>query len=368
VNIEKLKFLLALQENPVAPASFLAKQVDVTPPTARAWLDNLREERVYISVQANIWAQRIGLETDDFLLKVDSYDSLQKIEKFCEVHPYTSYRARVFGGNNQSIMVQFRQPDEARKYLLEALEKMKKSGIVTHISEIPTLRTEYGSTFTRPRLDAWNPEKMTWEFDWDKWWKALPKSAKPMDESITEKGDLQLDFLDAQILQHIHMNARRKNTEIIESMGLDKSAPGLQQKVSSRLKRLKDEVIESYRVFINWTHFDVYNTPLIIAKCDSRITDRLIKHLSSSNFPFGSTIRKTHEGFVWSARLPSGHLSELVAVVWRIADSFDVLIIDFKHSQVYGLWAEAFDKTNNKWRSEKEFCLDTPLKAIGLKS
>jgi hypothetical protein len=150
-------------------------------------------------------------------------------------------------------------------------------------------------------------------------------------------------------------------------MGLDKNTPGLQQKVSARLKRLKDEVIESYRIFINWTHFDVYNTPLIIANCDSNITDRLIKHLSTSMFPFGSIIRKTNDGFIWSARLPSGHLSELVAVVWKITDFFEVLIIDFKHSQVYGLWAETFDKDNNKWRSEKEFCLDSPLKAIGLR-
>ena len=367
MNIEKLKFLLALQEHPIAPASFLAEQVGVTPPTARAWLDNLKEEKVYISVQANIRTRRIGLETDDFLLKVDSYDSLQKIEKFCEVHPYTSYRARIFGGDKQSIMVQFRQPDEARIHLLNAFEKMMKARIITQIREIPTLRSEYGSTHTRPRLDAWITEKMTWDFNWEEWWKQLPKSAKPMIEEKKETDSIEIDALDAQILQHIHMNARRKNTEIIESMGLDKNTPGLQQKISARLKRLKDEIIESYRVFINWTHFDVYNTPLIIAKCSSGMTDRLIKHLSTSNFPFSSNVRKTNEGFVWSARLPSSHLSELVGVVWRMTDCFEVLIIDFKHSQVYGLWAESFDKTNNKWLSEKEFCLDSPLKAIGLK-
>ena len=64
MNTEKLKLLLALQEDPVAPAAELAKQVGVTPPTARAWLDSLRDEKVYVSVQANILSRRLGLEMD----------------------------------------------------------------------------------------------------------------------------------------------------------------------------------------------------------------------------------------------------------------------------------------------------------------
>ncbi len=366
MNTEKLKLLLALQEDPVAPAATLAKQVGVTPPTARAWLDSLRDEKVYVSVQANILSRRIGLEMDDFLLKVDSYDSLEKIEKFCEAHPYTSYRARVFGGDDHGIMVQFRQPDEARKHLLDAFELMKKKGIITHIRELPTLRREYGSSITRPRLDSWNPEKMAWEFDWAAWWSNIPDDLKSKDEKPVEEMSVSLDQLDVQILQHIHMNARRKNTDIIESMGLDKNTPGVQQKISAKLKRLKEEVIDSYRVFINWTHFDVYNTPLIIANADSRTTDKLIRHLSSSNFPFGSSIRKISDGFVWSAQLPSGHLSELVGLIWRISESFEVLILDFKHSQIYGLWADAFDGDSNTWRIERDFCYDSPLNSIGL--
>jgi len=366
VNTDKLKLLLALQEDPIAPAAKLAKQVGVTPPTARAWLDSLRDEKVYVSVQANILGRRLGLEMDDFLLKVDSYDSLEKIEQFCEAHPYTSYRARVFGGDDHGIMVQFRQPDEARSHLLDAFDIMKKKGIVTHIRELPTLRTEYGSTYTRPRLDAWNPERMVWEFDWDKWWNNQPSDVKSPDTKTTQEETITLDHLDVQILQHIHMNARRKNTDIIESLGFDKNTPGVQQKISAKLKRLKNEVIESYRVFINWTHFDVYNTPLIIAKAHSKTSDRLVKHLSDSNFPFGSSIRKTLDGFVWSARLPSGHFSELVGLVWKISESFEVLILDFKHSQIYGLWADAFDGESSTWRLEREFCFEMPLKSIGI--
>jgi len=174
--------------------------------------------------------------------------------------------------------------------------------------------------------------------------------------------------LDVRILQEIGTNARRKNIEVIEALGMDKNEAGIQQKISSRLKRLDADVIESYRVFINWTHFDVYNTPIIIADTDEEVTDRLISYLSTSKFPFGSSIRKIETGFIWSARLPSAHLSELLSFVWKLAKSHEILIIDYKHSQVYGLWAETFDSKTNTWKTDREFCLELPLKSIRLKA
>ncbi len=369
MNTERLKLLFALQEQPIAPASVLAKEVGISAPTARAWLESLKEEQVFVGVHTNLRSRQIGLELDDFMLQVTSHEALQKIEQFCEVHPYTSYRARVFGGDVQGIMLQFRQPDTARPHLLKALDVMKREGLVSRIRELPTLNVEYGSSFTRPRIDAWNPNVMGWKFDWNKWWSARPSEIKERPKSPQPVEELvELDELDVRILQEIGTNARRKNTEIIDALGMNKQAPGVQQKISSRLKRLSDEVIESYRVYINWTHFDVYNTPIIIAEADEDTTDQLISYLATSKFPFGSSIRKIKNGFIWSARLPSAHLSELVSFVWKLVKSYEIMIIDYKHSQVYGLWAEAFDSSNRSWRSDAEFCLHTPLKAIGLKS
>jgi len=367
VNTERLKLLFALQEQPVAPASVLAKQVGVSAPTARAWLESLKEEQVFVGVHANLRSRRIGLELDDFVLQVNSHEALEKIEKFCEAHPYTSYRARVFGGSIQGIMLQFRQPDVARPHLLKAFDVMMKKGLINEIRELPTLNEEYGSSFTTPRIEAWNPDIMGWVFDWNKWWSKCPDKIQSRPKTEPEVEDVvQLDKLDVRILQEIGTNARRKNIEVIEALGMDKNAPGIQQKISTRLKRLDNDVIESYRVFINWTHFDVYNTPLIIAETEEKVTDRLISYLSVSKFPFGSSIRKIEKGFVWSARLPSAHLSELVSFVWKHTKNHEILIIDYKHSQVYGLWAETFDSNNNSWRTDREFCLDAPLKSIGL--
>lgn len=363
---QKLALLFALQEQPIAPAAKLAEEAGVTPPTARAWLEDLKDNEVYNGVQANLRVRKLGLEIDDFLVGVSSFDALKSIEKFCNEHPYTSYRARVYGGKTQGMVLQFRQPDVARKHLEQALYRMKKAEMITEIRELPTLRAVYGSTYTRPRLDSWNPDKMTWSFDWERWWddapeiEDIPPVMRPADERI------HFDALDVKLLQEITMNARRKNVDLIKAMGLDPNEKGLQQDISTRLNRIKEEFVESYRVFINWTHFDVYNTAYVIAKAQPETTRKLIMHLRDSEFPFGSSIRQTPDGFVWSARLPSAHLSEMISLVWRIAESYELLMIDYKQSDVYGLWHGAFDNQTSDWRTDKEFCLDTPLKPIGL--
>lgn len=363
---QKLALLFALQEQPIAPAAKLADEAGVTPPTARAWLDELSKDEVYRGVQANLRIRKLGLEMDDFLVGVSSYDALKSIERFCDEHPYTSYRARVYGGQTQGMILQFRQPDSARKHLERALSRMMRAGMITSIRELPTLRAVYGSTYTRPRLERWIPERMVWDFDWEGWWKEAHE--RELGEPIQAADDTRIEFdsTDVKIIQEITMNARRKNVDIIRAMGLDPDAKGVQQDISSRLNRLKAEVVESYRVFINWTHFDVYNTAFVIAKAGEDTSRKLVNHLRTSEFPFGSSIRQTPDGFVWSARLPSAHLSELISLVWRISDSFELLTIDYKHSETYGLWQGAFDQDASDWRTDKEFCLDAPLKSIGL--
>ncbi|TFF91461.1 hypothetical protein EU545_03980 [Candidatus Thorarchaeota archaeon] len=353
----------------MSPAVRLAKEVGVSTPTAISWLDKMRDEEVFRGVKANLRVHDLGLEIYDFLLEVSSFEALERIEKFCEVHPYTLYRARVYGGDHRGILIQFRQPDTAFPHLQTALQVMKREGLVNGIRELPTLRSIYGSTHTTPLLSAWDPDRMVWLFDWQSWWETEPqRSARDIPSAAEDRQPpqpLDLDYLDAQILQALTADARRKNIDIIRSVGLDPREGSIQQRVSKKIKRLK-AAVESYRVFINWTYFDVYNTPMIMARADSETTDRLIAKLKGGGFPFSSSIRKTTEGFVWFARLPSAHFSELVTLVWRIADSYELLIMDYRHSQTYGLWAETLDKESEEWKTGREFCLDIPLQEIGL--
>jgi len=365
VKKDQLNLLFKLQEKPVAPAAELARDIGVTPPTVRSWLAKLRKERVFVSVPATLQVKRIGLEMYDFMVRVKSHEALTKIEKFCDAHPYTSYRARVFGGGQQGMLLQFRQPATAKGHLEDALGIMKDGCIISDIRELPTLRTEYGSAYTRPKLDAWDSERMVWKFDWDEWWENAPDDFEDYEKTTGNMdAPIEIDELDVQLLEQITKDARQKNIEMIRSIGRDPRESGLQQSVSARIKRLKQEVIDSYRIFINWTHFDIYNTPMLIVNASKCVTNQLIHHLTHSDFPFGSSIRPIEQGFVWSARMPSAHLSELVSLVWKISKSFELLMIDYKHSQMYALWSETWNAKRRTWETDKDFCLDSPINAI----
>ncbi len=367
MNRQKLALLFKLQEMPMAPDVKLAEAVGVSPPTAKVWLEGLKSEQVYVGVQANLNARKLGLQVYDYLVETSSHDSLLAIERFCDLHPYTIYRARVYGGGTHGILVQFRQPPESHRFLQRAFGVFQDKNLIKSVRELPTLLPDYCSIYTRPRLEAWEPETLTWKFDWEQWWKDNSSTTQShVEVKRTEPVEtFQLDALDAKILEIITRDARQKNIQIIEKLGLDKNAVGVQQMVSKRLKRLQ-EVVDSYSVFVNWTHFDVYNTSMVVAHASPDVTEHLHAKLSNGQFPFGSSMRKTPNGFVWSTRLPSAHLSELITLVWKISSDFEMLTIDYKHSQRYGLWAETFNEKTGSWKSDEEFILTNPLKKLKL--
>ncbi len=369
MNQGMLELLFKLQEMPMAPAKRLAQEIGRSTPTVISWLEKLAAEKVFLGVKPYLRVRRLGLEIYDYLLETTSYDAVVKIEGFCERHPYTLYRARVFGGPLRGMLVQFRQPPAALPHLEEAFRVMTDAGVIKSIRELPTLQEIYGSIHTRPRLDAWDSDRMTWVFDWDSWWASEPatdtQDVKRAETGPPEQERLVIDKLDARLLQELTANARQKNIDIIRRLGMNPREGSIQQKVSKRIQRLRG-VIDSYRVFINWTHFDVYNTPMLIVQADPSMTERLIAKLREGTFPFSSSIRRIPGGFVWYSRLPSAHLSELVSLIWRISQSYEIFMIDYKCSQTYGLWAETFDEEIGDWRTDRDFCLDEPLRSIGL--
>jgi len=364
VNHNQLKLLFKLQESPIAPVAQLAREIGVSAPTVRSWLDELRQEQVFVSVPAHLYQDKIGLEIHSFLTTVQSYDAVIQLEAFCDAHPYTSYRGRIFGGSYHGLFLQFREPPEAKGHVLQAFRSMEEGGIISRIRELPSSDNTGKSINTRPNLDAWNPPKMVWDFDWGQWWSNASNESEQHDTKSAEQHEpIEIDALDVQLLQEITRDARRKNTDIIRALGKNPYEKGLQQDVSRRIRRLEKEVVESYRLFINWTHFDVYNTPMVIVEAKNDQVEKLMQHLKNSKFPFGSSIRRIEDGFIWSARLPSAHLSEMVELVWEIGESFELLIIDYKHSQMYALWAETWNDDSQSWKTGKDFCLNNPLQS-----
>jgi DNA-binding Lrp family transcriptional regulator len=347
-----LELLIALQENPLAPASKLAKAVNLSTPTVITRLDLLKKEKSYYNVIANPKPSTLDLEIVDILIEIENLENVEYFEKqICFNHPYTLFRMRCFGNFN-GLYVQFRIPKASRKLLTDLLDTLKKKGKIQNYL-IPQIALDTQIIYTRSNLANWEEKLMRWNFNWTNWTNKLENNSstkiiQPIEKSIVSK----LDELDIALLQELTMNARRKNTDIMDTLKLEKSEVGLPQKISRKLKFLDKNVVLQYLVFLRWETFEIYNSFLVNCTCDKETSYKLQNLLSTSPIPFESTFKVTSKGFLWYLRCPASHFSSVSAFIWEISSHAQFYFLDYKKSEFYGLWKGAFDVENHCWSKE----------------
>jgi DNA-binding Lrp family transcriptional regulator len=349
IEEKDLPLLIALQQHPLAPASKLAEIVGVSTPTIITRLEDLKKDKSYYSVYADLKAEALGLEIVDVILQVRELENISFIEqKICYEHPYTLFRIRCFGERN-GLFLQFRIPKGSRKNLLKLLDHLKKDNKI-HDYFIPNYLPNTRKIFTNANLANWQPAMMKWSFDWDEWISKLSTMGSKKLELNNGKSYLKkLDDLDIALLQALTMNARRKNTEIMAALNLDKNTVGLPQKVSRRLQFLREKIVSQFRVFLKWDTFEIYNSFLIVANCPPDKKFQLQNTLYYNPIPFESLYKVTKNGFMWYLRCPSSHFSDVSAFVLSITNQAQFYFLDYKTSEFYGLWKGAFDPKTHSW-------------------
>ncbi len=358
-----LKLLIALQERPLASASTIANAIKLSTPTVITRLDLLKQDKSYYSVCADLLPDTLELEIIDVFIEIEDINNLEYFENhICYNHPYTLFRIRCFGTFN-GLFVQFRIPKSSQHLLLDLLDHLKNQKIIQSYF-VPPIIPSALSVYTKANLKNWEPDMMRWIFDWKVWSKKFDtidskRIQRPNKKSVITK----FDNLDISLLQEITMSARRKNTEIMDSLKLDKNEIGLQQKISRKLKFLTENVVSQYRVFLRWETFEIYNSFLVISECDNNTANKLQNLLLKDPVPFESTYRITESGFLWYLRCPASHFSSVSELLWHISDKIKFFYLDYKNSEFYGLWKGAFDLTTNHWSIDlmkKEKLLENP--------
>ncbi|NHJ85559.1 MAG: winged helix-turn-helix transcriptional regulator [Asgard group archaeon] len=347
-----LELLIALQEKPLAPASKLAKAINLSTPTVITRLDLLKNGKSYYNVFAHLLPETLELEIVDVLIEINNIEDVEYFEQHvCYNHPYTLFRIRCFGSFN-GLYVQFRIPKNSQPLLITMLEELKKRKRIQSFL-IPKIIPEAKTIYTKSNLANWEANLMRWNFDWDGWLKKLQKIDSnrifvEKEESILPK----LDELDIALLQEISTSARRKNTEIMDSLQLNKTEVGLQQKISRKLKFLDKEVVSQYRVFLRWETFEIYNSFYVICECEDSTANKLQNLLIKDPIPFESTFKITEKGYIWYIRCPASHFSNIATIIWQSSSKAHFYYLDYKKSEFYGLWKGAFDSTQHNWSTK----------------
>ena len=353
-----LQILIALQEGPMDRLEILAKRVNLSRTavsTHLKWLsgeDSSSTKRLF-RVVPDLDEDALDLQTVDVFFQTPSLESMTHVEKLCDTHPYTKYRARCYGGGSE-VFAQFRIPKNTTHLLQKFLRLSKKNGAFTSYRVLPTQNVP--SIFTVPRLEYWNNKLFTWDFNWDEW--LIAPSTKKSEE-IPKLPSSKLELLtknDILILSLLTRGSRRKQRvfiEELETQGVSISS----QEFSRRLGVLKNNIILRYHVYIDIDAFDLYSNVIITADCKPNFASKLKKRLQSNPLPFRSTLKISDDFMFWYLRLPPSHLSQLLSYLHERVDNLRLSMVDYEKTEVYGLWSEAYDEEAKAWIKKPRFLL-----------
>jgi len=301
----------------------------------------------------------LGLETVDVFLETSRFESLSTLEKMCEVHPYTKYRARCFGAH-PGLFAQFRIPIGTSHHIESLLKKLKTMKHIEKYSVLPTLGAN--PIFSVTRLEHWNSDSFTWDFDWEKWSKDRDQTHPKPPSQPGPQIEL-LESRDINILNQLGHGARRKQKAIIQ----DLKKEGIQissQDFSRRLALLNEKFIRGYIVYLDTDAFDLYSNVLLTANCEPDFAEQLGQRMKANPIPFQSTLKVKGGFLLWFLRLPPSHLSTFLAYLQEQVTDLNLSLLDYQTSQVYGVWSGAFIDEEKKWRTDQKFMISNVIDAI----
>jgi DNA-binding Lrp family transcriptional regulator len=336
----------------------LAKRVNVSRTTVASytkWMagESKTSDKRYFRVSPDLDESALEMKTVDVLIETPTIDSVEKVETLCDKHPYTKYRARCYGGESK-IFAQFRIPINTSKMLTRFLNEAEKRNDLAGYEILPT-DTDH-SLFTTPQLKCWNNSSFTWDFDWDKWAKKSVSKEKPKRPTPSTSKLNLLKKSDVAILGMLPLGVRRKQRHIMD----DLKAEGFEftsQEFSRRLRVLKENFITRYHVYLDIDAFDLYSNILITANISSKFSSDLQNRLQKSPIPFRSTLKATDDFMMWYLRLPPSHLSHLLNYLHENVKRLSLSMVDYQKTEVYRLWAEAFNDDSGGWRKDTDFLL-----------
>ena len=353
-----LSLLMAIQENPLATVTELVERVEGSKPTVIKRLSYLKENKIF-NIKAVPKLHQMGFDSVEVFLDTNNLKDVERLERVAENHPYTSYRSRCFGAHN-GLYLQFIAPIGTRSTIEELINILKEEGsVVNHrilsMGDEPTINSSM-------KIDGWNPESMSWKFDWAKWFEDEHDTVKPEKPKDTPGG--VLDWItknDMYILQQLMIGAKRSNTDMIHAIK-EKGVAITPQTFGRRLRMIDEKCVKTYRVGFNPIAFDIITNIMITGTGKKKYLREMFSKMSTNPIPFESTMRVTESDIFWIVRMPPTHLSSLLSNLHLNLQNMNVTIIDYPNSYLYSIWPEILDEENHTWRKDRKFMIDQALK------
>lgn len=422
LSLSKKEFLVIqeLQKNPLISYTELAKRLRTDLKNIRRIIKKLssfdeegsqeedRQKRQGKRTPLNFYAvfdyTMLGLRAVNFLVECKNEEEMRVAEYFCDVHPYTFFRTRIFGGSFRGLFVKYHVPPTGFAFIEEAYQRLQSEGLISNYRVI--INNDVIAQETVPDISAYDPIDQEWNFSLEefdnhlKWIRARDTpflmSGKP--RSLSHLG--RLDIFDIMILREWSYGAgpRKSNNEVLSNILSDElriyhdyskcdglcenlSCRGLdvdRYLVAKRKNKLQElDLITGYGIGFDRKKVSLFNRYLFIGKTDKIFLQKLSVSLEKGYFPFTSVLGIDEPAgddslitFYWWVESPPRQSNDFVTWLFERTVEVQVYVVsnEFDHSSRYELYHENFvahavDPTN-PWRVDEQYCLTTPINEI----
>ncbi len=358
-----IRILHLVELQPTITTQELARRAGVSWITADRHLKKLRKEGVLSDPVAVFDPSALGLQRHVVLMGAGTEEQLRGLEVACDLHPYTHYRARVYGPF-PGLFSQFDVPPGSTALLEEFLQGLSDLGL----AESTVVRASTGHRAHSPtNLEAFDLKTRTWEYSWEEWGRAIASADPTLPPRPSPRPDsLSLSEVDLEILRALTANANIPQSELQRELSLSQST------TSRKVLRIMREFIESVRAQIDRAQFDVVSTKLLYAPgVDEATCGRVFNAFSSPSvppFPLAIDLLEGGDIMVWG-RMPPSHEHSLFYTLWQHLPRLRVFTVDTvgQHSCMYWFYPKNYDTSQQAWRADHDWMVDTPLSALETK-
>ncbi|HUT80107.1 MAG TPA: winged helix-turn-helix transcriptional regulator [Candidatus Bathyarchaeia archaeon] len=352
---EDFAILLALESNPSMPMTELATLLDVTRITAKKRVDDLKERQIIRDPIAIYNPVVLGLDRISVIAKVQSLNKLLLLEKACDEHPYTHYRARAFGGDF-GLFMQFDTPINTTKLLDDFFKKLEKESIIKNyelLSSIGIRNENYAD------LKRYNIKMSNWNFSWNDWFSSLPDSKL----KIQAAKKLPIDYSKFQenhfrILRMLTANGSIKQIDIKDKLKISKT------QAHREYNYVMENYIETIRFIYNREIFDLTETYVAIGYelTDKKIT-QIFNAIRNNPPPFrlALDILADNKILLWADMGPT-QASNFAFSMWQKNELTKIHTLDTKKSRLYWFYPDNFDFKEKCWKIDDDYYITTPIK------
>ncbi len=349
-----IRLLSALGRRPLESASVLCKEVGVTSATFSKRLKKLYDNKILLSISAEVNYPSLGLEPVFYFLE-SPFRFVKSVERALDLHPYTRYRVRSLGALN-GLYTLFAVPAGTLNLLNEFVERLVGLGYVKdYYFDLSMGPWAYSET----DFQYFNLDDGSWSFDWNQWESSVLIDSPPHSCAEGRPTSVlhELDGRDMRILRQLSMNAARRK-KVIAS---EAKVPDYH--LSRRWKKLEKHVIDSYRVVVNREASKLFATLMFECDCTDPVRWKFTNALPT--LPFQSTLMPSGRGFLLQTAIHSLDLPQLGRILQKYCRDVRVLWSDYSSSMRYWFWDEPFQ--GGEWISSRDYMVDSVVEALAEK-